>query len=175
MATVLRRFAADEWPAYRDLRLRALADSPDAFGSTFARESARSDDEWRERLATGARSPTDLPLVAVVDDALAGLAWGRLDERQPDIAHLFQVWVAPEFRGRGVGRLLVDAVIAWARTVGARALRLGVTCGDTAAVRLYRRAGFVDDGAPQPLRPGSDVKSQPMLLALEPGLHPPPA
>ena len=175
MATVLRRFAAHEWAAYRDLRLRALADSPDAFGSTFAREAVRSDDEWRERLATGAGSHRDLPLVAVVDDALAGLAWGRLDERQPDIAHLFQVWVAPEFRGRGIGRLLVDAVIAWARSVGARELRLGVTRGDTAAVRLYRRAGFVDDGIPQPLRPGSEMTSQPMRLTFEPGLHPPSA
>lgn len=169
MATVLRRFAAHEWLTYRELRLRALADSPDAFGSTFAREAARSDDEWRDRLATGAGSHSDLPLVATVDDAPAGLAWGRLDDRQPDMAHLFQVWVAPEFRGRGVGRLLVDAVIAWARTAGARVLRLGVTCGDTAAVRLYRRAGFVDDGPPQPLRPGSEVKSQPMVFALEPG------
>ena len=169
MATVLRRFDPDEWPLYRHLRLRALSDSPDAFGSTFAREAARSDDEWRERLATGAASHGDLPLVAIVDDEPAGLAWGRLDERQPEIAHLFQVWVAPEFRGRGVGRLLVDAVIAWARTTGARILRLGVTCGDTAAVRLYRRAGFVDDGPPQPLRPGSEAKSQPMVLDLQPG------
>jgi ribosomal protein S18 acetylase RimI-like enzyme len=169
MATVLWRLAPHEWPAYRDLRLRALADAPDAFGSTFAREAARSDDEWRERLATGAGSPSHLPLVAIVDDAFVGLAWGRLDEQQPEIAYLFQVWVAPEVRGRGVGRLLVDAVIAWARTAGALVLRLGVACGDTAAVRLYRRAGFVDDGSPQPLRPGSEVKSQPMVLDLQSG------
>lgn len=169
MATILRRLDGDEWAGYRHLRLRALADSPDAFGSTFAREAARSDDDWRERLTAGARSPSNLPLVVVVDDAFVGLAWGRLDEQQPEIAYLFQVWVAPEVRGRGVGQLLVDAVIAWARTAGARILRLGVACGDTAAVRLYRRAGFVDDGSPLPLRPGSEVKSQPMVLDLQSG------
>jgi ribosomal protein S18 acetylase RimI-like enzyme len=165
---VVQRFAAHEWPLYRHLRLRALADSPDAFGSTFAREVVRSDDDWRERLANGAGSRSDLPLMAVADGSPAGLAWGRLDEREPVIAYLFQVWVAPEFRGRGVGRHLVNAVIAWAATAGARVLRLSVTCGDTTAVRLYRRAGFVDDGPPQPLRPGSEIESQPMRLGLEP-------
>ena len=170
MATVLRRFDPDEWPLYRHVRLRALSDSPDAFGSTFAREAARSDDEWRERLATGAASHGDLPLVAIVDDEPAGLAWGRLDERQPEIAHLFQVWVAPEFRGRGVGRLLVDAVIAWARTAGARILRLGVTCGDTAAVRLYRRVGFVDDGPPRPCVPGPRQNPNPWSSTFSPDL-----
>ena len=147
MATVLRRFAADEWPAYRDLRLRALADSPDAFGSTFARESARSDDEWRERLATGVRSPTDLPLVAVVDDVLAGLAWGRLDERQPDIAHLFQVWVAPEFRGRGVGRLLVDAVItAGGGSWGSYSNCPAIAVSDTLEERIGRFYNWMESG-----------------------------
>ena len=147
MATVLRRFAADEWPAYRDLRLRALADSPDAFGSTFARESARSDDEWRERLATGVRSPTDLPLVPVVDDVLAGLAWGRLDERQPDIAHLFQVWVAPEFRGRGVGRLLVDAVItAGGGSWGSYSNCPAIAVSDTLEERIARFYSWMESG-----------------------------
>lgn len=46
----LRTFAADEWPLYKALRLRALADSPDAFGSTLVREQARPDTAWQAHL-----------------------------------------------------------------------------------------------------------------------------
>jgi ribosomal protein S18 acetylase RimI-like enzyme len=167
MAIIVRRFAAHEWLLYRDLRLRALADSPDAFGSTFDREVARSDEEWRGRLSEGARSHRVLPLVAVSDEMPVGLAWSRLDDEEPDVAHLFQLWVAPEHRGKGIGSQLLEAVLAWAPSTGASVLRLGVTRGDSAAVRLYRRAGFVDAGEPQPLRPGSKLLSQPMHLTLK--------
>ncbi len=40
---IVRTFAPHEWPTYKDLRLRALADSPDAFGSTLAAEQGRTD------------------------------------------------------------------------------------------------------------------------------------
>lgn len=167
MTTIVRRFAAHEWRTYRELRLRALAESPGAFGSTLEREAPRPDAEWRERLARGAGAVGELPLLALVDDTPAGLAWGRVDDRETCVAQLYQVWVAPEYRSRGVGRGLVDAVIAWARAGGLRVLRLGVTTGDSAAVRLYRRCGFVEAGEAQPLRPGSALRCQPMELALE--------
>ena len=40
----VRRIAEDEWGVLRDLRLHALADSPDSFGSTYERESGYSDE-----------------------------------------------------------------------------------------------------------------------------------
>lgn len=166
MAVTIRRFEPSEWRVYRDLRLRALADSPNAFGSTYEREVARSDDEWSERLGTGASAQNQMPLVALIGEAPVGLAWGRQDEHEPAVAHLFQVWVSPEHRGRGVGRLLLSAVIAWAKEIGLSTLRLGVTASHPAALHLYRRAGFIDAAPPEPLRPGSSVLSQPMQLAL---------
>ena len=39
----IRELAASEWREYRDLRLRALKDSPDAFSATYADAQARSD------------------------------------------------------------------------------------------------------------------------------------
>jgi len=47
----IRNFTPDAWPAYRALRLRALEDAPDAFGSTLADESVRPPEEWAARLA----------------------------------------------------------------------------------------------------------------------------
>ena len=77
----VRRFAANEWRAYRALRLHALRDAPDAFGSTLAREEAFPDDEWVQRLERGAGSPMDLPLIAEDDSQPIGLAWVRIDPR----------------------------------------------------------------------------------------------
>jgi ribosomal protein S18 acetylase RimI-like enzyme len=76
------------------------------------------------------------------------------------------MWVAPEARGRGVAVALLDASIAWARSIGAQCVRLGVVSGNDAATRLYRRAGFRDVGAPEPLRPGSAAFEQAMQLDL---------
>ena len=163
---VIRRLTPPEWSSYRDLRLRALAESPDAFGSTLELEGARADAEWERRLMAGANSPSDLPLVAWLGDEMIGLAWGWLRATEPEVASLSQVWVAPEHRGRGVARMLLDAVVAWAREAGARYLVLDVTCGDTAARRLYVRAGFDPWGDPEPLRPGSRLLKQRMRLAL---------
>jgi len=162
----IRPLRADEWRAYRDLRLRALADSPDAFASLFEDQRDRPDAHWEDRLALAVASPHQHPLVAEDGDALVGLVWGVIDPPTPETAHVIQMWVAPEARGRGVGAMLIDAVAAWARDAGARTVALDVTCGDSPARRLYERAGFVPAGDPEPLRPGSRVLAQPMRLEL---------
>jgi GNAT superfamily N-acetyltransferase len=165
MPTV-RQFSADEWKAYRDLRLRALRESPNAFGSTLELEQDRPDEEWAERLRSGVDSPWDIPLVAQHGGDLAGLVWGKIDPAAPDKAHVFQMWVAPESRGFGIATMLIDAVVEWARSANARVVVLSVTCGDTPARRLYARAGFQPVGDPGPVRAGSPMLSQPMRLEL---------
>jgi 8-oxo-dGTP pyrophosphatase MutT (NUDIX family)/ribosomal protein S18 acetylase RimI-like enzyme len=162
----VRRFAPGEWRTYRGLRLRALADAPDAFASTLDAEQSRPDADWSDRLASGAASPSDLPLVAELGAEAVGLAWARVDSVDPEVVHVHQMWVAPTARGAGAGRKLLDAAIAWAAGAGARRVRLSVTRGNTAAARLYERAGFTPRGAPEPLRPGSTRTVQPLELEL---------
>ena len=163
---VVRRFFPAEWPLYRDLRLRALAEAPAAFGSTFAAERERTDDEWRERLARGATSPDELPLLAEWQGEPSGLAWVRADESSGDNAHLYQMWVAPDRRRHGVARALVAAAVAWARSRGATHLELNVACDNDAAVRLYERAGFLAYGEVKPVRTASSILAQSMRRAL---------
>ena len=85
------------------------------------------------------------------------------------MAHIYSVWVAPEHRGLGIARLLMEEVIAWARAFGARVVRLDVTVGNAAAVQLYRGLGFVEVGDTQPMREGSALRSQVMELVLGAG------
>jgi GNAT superfamily N-acetyltransferase len=165
----IRTFAPHEWRNYKDLRLRSLADSPDAFGKTPAEEQHRSDAEWSGRLTSGSDSNWDLALVAEIDSEPIGLAWGRIDNSNTDVANVYQMWVAPSHRRLGAGRMLLETVIAWATARNASYLDLAVTCGDTPATRLYARAGFEPVGEPEPVRPGSNVSAQPMRLKLRSG------
>ena len=162
----IRPFTADEWPAYRAIRLRALADAPDAFGSTLAAEEALTSETWAARLARGTTSGIDRALAAEMNGALVGLAWAKEDGEDSAIVNLFQMWVAPEARGLGVAGALLEEAVRWATERGAHALQLGVTCTNVAAVRLYERAGFVDAGVREPLRPGSELMEQRMRLML---------
>ena len=159
---LVRVLAAHEWPLYRALRLRALGDAPAAFGSTLAEEAPREDADWAWRLNIGAGSGRDLPLVAELGGTAAGLAWAKVDAGDPSLVNLFQMWVAPEARGHGVAAALLDAALAWARAMNARAMQLGVVCGNDAALRLYERAGFRAAGDPEPQRPGSNRMEQRM-------------
>jgi ribosomal protein S18 acetylase RimI-like enzyme len=164
----IRRLVPREWQLYRELRLRSLADSPDAFGGTLAEEKARSDLDWATRLASAEHQQQNLALVAEVGAEAVGLAWGRIEAHEAEVAHVYQMWVAPDFRGLGAGRRLLDTVVAWARERDAREVLLGVTSGDTPATRLYARAGFVRFGGLTPIRPGSSCHVHTMRLTLWP-------
>jgi ribosomal protein S18 acetylase RimI-like enzyme len=171
----IRRATAEDWRLARDARLAALADSPDAFGTTLEEALARDEDVWRAWT-----SPSFVPGDVAMFLAFAegptpvGIVVGaRLDEsdedERPDEVQIWSMWVAPEVRRRGIGLALLDAVEAWARTMpSVTALVLHVTEGNGGAERAYVRAGFVVDAdAPEePLRPGSPLRMRTMRRAL---------
>lgn len=161
----IRIFGVEDWQTYKRLRLRALADSPDAFGSTLAREENRPDTEWQSRLR-GDDASWNLPLFVEAGGEPVGLAWGRIVLEAPEIAHLYQMWVAPTHRGLGLGRRLLNTVIDWAKEKNTRYLDLGVTLRDSPAMQLYLRSGFKPVGEPEALRPGSKLLGQAMRLDL---------
>lgn len=165
---VISSFLPSQWQEYRDLRLSALKDSPDAFGSTFAESALIPDSKWRLRLEQ-VRPDRDLPMVAMVDAERVGLGWATIEKPETDVAHLYQMWVRPEFRARGIGQSLVASAVAWARKHTVGTLVLQVTCGNEPAIKLYKSMGFETIGAPVPLRPGSDLLEWIMQLNLDPG------
>ncbi len=123
---------------YRSLRLRALREHPDAFTSSYAEERERPVEAAAQRLANhafwGAYRHAEL--------------WGMVGlEREPRArnrhkASVMGMYVAPEARGQGVGRALLDALLRHARVNGVESLVLTVTEGNTAAQRLYEALGF---------------------------------
>jgi GNAT superfamily N-acetyltransferase len=141
----IREVAEQQWQLLRDVRLLALRQDPEAFGSTYAREVAFGEDEWRARLRGAGRW-----WLARRDGEVAGIVSGGREPGAP--AHeraVYALWVAPAGRRTGVGAELVRAVADWARSDGAAALSLRVAAGNDGARRLYLRLGFV----PAPARP----------------------
>lgn len=165
-APLVRRLAPQEWQAYRAIRLRALADAPDAFCATLAEAQAWPLEEWLARLERAEASGIDCPLVAEQEGAFVGLLWAKVDANDAARVNLFQMWVAPECRGRGVASRLLDEALAWARSRGARVVHLGVNRANANVVRLYQRAGFEPIGAPYPMREGAPHMEQEMRLRL---------
>jgi GNAT superfamily N-acetyltransferase len=163
----IRRIHHDEWRELRDLRLRALQDAPDAFGSTYTEESAGTDAQWMEWAARAAKGGSSFAALAIEDDARwIGMAIGAPQTDHPGIAGLFAMWVDPSARGAGIGRALVERVVEWAGSAGFPVLRLRVTMSNDAAMRLYLRCGFSDEGHRAPLRDGSDVVTMTMTMDL---------
>jgi GNAT superfamily N-acetyltransferase len=80
-----------------------------------------------------------------------GEAVGMVSATEPRAGDVWLVsmWVDPVARGQGVGDLLIQFVVEWAQAWGACRVRLGVWDGNTAAIGLYERNGFVDGGASQ--------------------------
>jgi RimJ/RimL family protein N-acetyltransferase len=164
----IRRVEPDEWAALRDVRLSALADSPDAFGATLAEERRFDEARWRG-WATGDGWPGAVATF-VADDAgtFVGMATGHHPNDDPAVAWLFAMWVRPERRDRGIGRALVDVVVAWGsgRPAVERVV-LRVTEMNAGAARFHASCGFVaTDEAPEPLREGSKLRTRRMVRPL---------
>ena len=66
--------------------------------------------------------------------------------RVADQAHINNLAVRPELRGRGLGLQMLEAIIAEAQQLGAESLALEVRRSNAAAQRLYLRAGFREEG-----------------------------
>ncbi|MGE5574112.1 MAG: GNAT family N-acetyltransferase [Bacteroidota bacterium] len=163
--THVRSLPPNGWRLWRSLRLQALADSPDAFGSTLEDAIQLADCGWEE-LVSSSSSAERVLLVAEREGRPVGIARVQfLDDRRSQ-ADLFSVWVMPSERRLGVGRALVDSTIEWARSKGASEIVLSVSERSNEAKRLYLSSGFVGTGSRERLRPGSSIYEDAMVLKL---------
>jgi ribosomal protein S18 acetylase RimI-like enzyme len=136
----VRRAVHGDESIVRALRLRAMADAPEAFGSTHERELTRTADDWQRWLSTGAT------FMATNANDPVGLVAGLHDAVDPAIVHLMSMWVDPAHRGHAVADTLVASLLSWARDDGARVVRLLVIDTNLGARRCYERNGFRPTG-----------------------------
>ena len=156
----IRTGKPDDWPVYRDIRLRMLQEAPDAYGSSYAFEAGFAESVWRQRAGN--------PMLFLARDQRAevvGTATGL--EGRHGTVDVVAMYVAPEARGQGCAVLLLDAVAAAARERGARRLVLLVTAGNLAASRCYTRYGFLPTGRAWPMERKPELTEVELSLALD--------
>lgn len=132
------------WEELRAVRLRVLADSPEAFRTSPESQRRMPEEAWRELLARRrwivARAETGVIGVAAVE---CGFPTSR-------DAHLTSIWVDPAHRRRGVLRALLDAAASLASGAGVTGdLVLAVMEDNAVARRAYERLGFVPVDPPR--------------------------
>jgi len=147
----IRQIGPDDWTVFRDIRLAALTDSPEAFAVTAAEASIRSDADWEAMVADRCASGRSRTWLADDDHGHAIGVVAAFEDTTVAEIELVSMWVSPAARGAGVARRLVDAVIAWADLRKAPTVALWVTRGNDPAIRLYETAGFVVNGEHQAL------------------------
>ncbi len=116
-------------------------------------------------------------VVAVAEPADAGVESGNVEkgsvvgyaglDHGGDSADLMTVAVAPAWRGRGLGDVLLDDLVRRAGGRGATALMLEVRADNAAALRLYGRHGFEKVGVRRRYYQPGDVDALVMRLDLE--------
>ncbi|RME94241.1 MAG: N-acetyltransferase family protein [Verrucomicrobia bacterium] len=91
-----------------------------------------------------------LPVLVAERPGLGVVGWGSLSPFNPKPGWRFTVenslYVAPDQRGQGIGRRLLEALIAEARALGMHSVIAAIDGGNEVSLRLHRRLGFVEAG-----------------------------
>ncbi len=144
----VRALTEDDWQAFRETRLAALEESPEAFVAKASEEKALPEREWRSRMNRSHR------LLAEVDGVSVGIAsvGEAPDADSAGVAQLFGLWVRPASRGSGVASALVNAGAATARDNGKTHLAYWVGTDNGRAVAFASGFGFRPTDSRRPMR-----------------------
>ena len=160
----VRLLTEDEWQTYKDVRLRALRESPEAFAASAEEEESFEDSVWQERLARSRR------LLAEDDGDVIGVASvGGVHRTKSDaVGELFGLWVQADRRGTGVARRLLEHAAVVAREAGLKQLVYWVGTDNGRAVAFASSFGFrpTDDRRPMRIHgvDAEDAESEEMKM-----------
>jgi ribosomal protein S18 acetylase RimI-like enzyme len=158
---VIRRVNSSDAGRLKTVRLRSLREDPSSFASTFASEAAFPDQEWTDWAGGDAEGDAMATMLALQGDEAIGLVAAYRDEQDGSLYHVIAMWVAPEHRGRGLGRTLLSTIEDWIVAAGGSSVQLDVADTANEAASLYESSGYTPDGhlSPSPHTQGITHRS----------------
>lgn len=139
-APTVRHCSVDDSALLRAIRLEALLDSPEAYGSTYEEARTWADRHWK------ALARQWNYYLGELDGRVVGVASGGSNESHPGTRWLYGMYVSPSARGSGVADQLVVAVEQWAHDQGVDKLFLHVAGPMSRARAFYESVGFAATG-----------------------------
>jgi ribosomal protein S18 acetylase RimI-like enzyme len=162
---LIRRLTEDDLEALWMLRLRALTDNPESFGSTYKETIAQGNTWMLQRLRQEGEGTFYL---GAFEESLIGMVRflreeGAKDRHKGSVTSLY---VLPQGRGQGIGKVLMQELIARAkRLAGLEQLHLAVVTTAVVACNLYRSLGFETYGtAPRFLKMGEQYWDEDLMV-----------
>ncbi|GAA5509106.1 GNAT family N-acetyltransferase [Novipirellula caenicola] len=140
-----RRATNADVDLFRSIRLRALQDCPDAFGSTYEAAIKRDHASWRDQLLSTSHGIDRNTQLAFAAEKCVGLAALYRDQDTAS-GEIVQMWVAPDHRGSPAASMLLGQLRIWAAEVGIHHLNLSVTNTNGRAIKFYENQGFLSTG-----------------------------
>lgn len=127
---------------YRQIRLEALSNNPDSFGTMHDEEAIMTIDKFRERIPV---DNNNFILGCYEDENLIGIVAFHQESRIKlrHKAYIRSMCVQPEYRNNGIGKLLLNELIARAKAIKEiEILLLDVITNNLPAKQLYLSFGF---------------------------------
>lgn len=139
----VHRVLTKEWEKVRDIRIRSVTDSPQAFGDTKETVTARTQETWEQWIENSHQ------YVIEVDDKFIASVTFRKDPEGVWIIN--GVWTDPLYRNKGLSRKLFEHVFCDAKEMNIDSIKLKVNPTQTGAVYLYESLGFIKIGTSERL------------------------
>lgn len=141
----IRKLRKADAEAFWNIRLRALRDSPESFGASYEEILERGIAGVAQGLRKRHSTPDDVTFGAFEGTTLVGIA-GFRQEEEAKKRHKGVIWgmyVPQELRGKGIGKALLQAAIAYAKTLpGLEQINLSVVLTSKEARHLFISLGF---------------------------------
>lgn len=170
---VVRALGAQDWAAYREVRLAALAESPESFSATLAEEAELDEPSWRARMERAPRFLAERGGAVVGTASLgthqvSGDEDGLAREDEQTLGEVFGLWVTPMARGTGVATALARAAAKAAQEQGRSHVVYWVGTDNGRAVAFASGLGFRPADSRREMRGAhkGDEQEVAMILAL---------
>jgi ribosomal protein S18 acetylase RimI-like enzyme len=138
----IRRIQLGEAALFKKIRLESLRDAPYAFSSTYEAAIQRSAESWEEQANSTSQGADRATFLFFSEKTPLGIAAIYRLAHPTDTGEVIQVWVDPDYRGKGLAKDLIEFIIQWANENGFHKILVTIRKENPGALAFYRKCGF---------------------------------